>query len=517
MNRIPPVHPILFAMFPILHLLATNWEPWPARALLIPMAWIIGSVAILWVLLILLLASPKKAAIMVSISVILFFSYRAFYMGLSIVLGSFLNSTLFAISYLALIVLAIYSVRKISRNLDTCTTLLNAMALFMVLVPSIRIGIHQHKLGKTLKGIAKEQNTLQYNNNASNLPNVYYIILDGYAREDILNELYDYDNSKFISDLRSKGFYIASRSRTNYMQTALSLASSLNGTYLDSLAQQVGYDFPDRAPLSQMIRNNEAARCFKDHGYQIVTLSSGYFAAEFEVTKGDVHIKTGHLGLFVNALIQTTPISDLPFVSMFQHNIHRSSILRTFERISNTTSLKGPSFVFAHILTPHPPFVFKANGGNRQPEGWFSGLDGSHLTNLKEDRRKDYMQYYRDQLAFISKQMMSVVTRLLSDSDRPPIIVIQSDHGPGAMLNWEDVNDSSIPERVSILNAYYLPNGGRDKLYDEITPVNTFKVINNSIWQTNTPLLEDKCFFSTWSKPYRFIDVTSQTNIEASD
>ncbi|HEX6032871.1 MAG TPA: hypothetical protein VFY83_00505, partial [Anaerolineales bacterium] len=36
-------------------------------------------------------------------------------------------------------------------------------------------------------------------------PDIYYIVLDGYARSDILHELFDFDNSKFVSDLQEKG------------------------------------------------------------------------------------------------------------------------------------------------------------------------------------------------------------------------------------------------------------------------------------------------------------------------
>ena len=46
--------------------------------------------------------------------------------------------------------------------------------------------------------------------NVGERPDIYYIILDGHARSDILKELYDYDNSEFINYLTGKGFYVAS-------------------------------------------------------------------------------------------------------------------------------------------------------------------------------------------------------------------------------------------------------------------------------------------------------------------
>src|SRR3970282_1068515 len=66
-------------------------------------------------------------------------------------------------------------------------------------------------------------------------PDIYYIILDGYARDDILRKFYQLDNRDFLDRLGELGFYVAGCAQSNYAQTQLSLASSLNFAYLDSL------------------------------------------------------------------------------------------------------------------------------------------------------------------------------------------------------------------------------------------------------------------------------------------
>lgn len=40
-------------------------------------------------------------------------------------------------------------------------------------------------------------------------PDVYLIILGAYLRDDILLEVYQYDNSEFIDALTELGFYVA--------------------------------------------------------------------------------------------------------------------------------------------------------------------------------------------------------------------------------------------------------------------------------------------------------------------
>ena len=59
----------------------------------------------------------------------------------------------------------------------------------------------------------------------SNLPNIFYIIVDGYAGEEILRDIYGLDIADFLSFLHHEGFYVASKSRSNYSQTHLSLVS----------------------------------------------------------------------------------------------------------------------------------------------------------------------------------------------------------------------------------------------------------------------------------------------------
>ena len=61
--------------------------------------------------------------------------------------------------------------------------------------------------------------------------------------------------------------------------------------------------------------------------------------------------------------------------------------------------------------------------------------------------------------------------------------------------------------RMSIFNAYYFPNGQYDLLYDDITPVNSFRVVFDSQFQTNYGMVEDKIFFSTYEKPYALIEL----------
>ena len=104
-----------------------------------------------------------------------------------------------------------------------------------------------------------------------------------------------------------------------------------------------------------------------------------------------------------------------------------------------------------------------------------------------------------------------LVDEILSKSDVPPIVILQADHGPASTFGsdgWARPTENMLRERTSIFNAYYLPQGGSDLLYNSITPVNTFRLIFNRYFKTNYDLLNDKIYFSDYEQPYKLIDVT---------
>ena len=341
----------------------------------------------------------------------------------------------------------------------------------------------------------------------ANKPDIYYIILDGYARQDVLQEIYGYDNTAFLQALEDRGFYVATRSRANYCQTYLSLASSLNGTYLDALAAGSLAEGDDRRPLQDMIRQNAAASYLRDQGYTYVAYSTGYTDAEMQ--SADVYVAAPKsLSQFTSGLMNTTPIS--PVIAL-QYDLHRQRLLYAFDHLPDAATRDGPTFVFAHICAPHPPFVFAEDGTPITPNREFTLSDGSHyMSGPDRAETAEYVERYRGQVAFVSQRILQTVDAILAASPTPPIIILQADHGPGAYLYWETPQKTNMKERLSILNAYYVPPEIRAQLYEEITPVNTFRILFNALFGTDYILAPDASYFSTWNHPYRFIPVSPE-------
>ena len=91
-------------------------------------------------------------------------------------------------------------------------------------------------------------------------------------------------------------------------------------------------------------------------------------------------------------------------------------------------------------------------------------------------------------------------------------MILQSDHGPGLRLDMESREKTDLRERMSILNAYYFPGRNYQGLYPEITPVNSFRVVLNTFFGAGLELLPDRNYYSTWSEPHRFVDVTGSVD-----
>lgn len=520
MKKTIVIHPILFAIYPILFLFTHNIALFLANEIFLPLLINSGLAFMLWFLFGFLLKNKEKSGLLTSLSIILFFSYGHVYNAIKIfyfsqdTLG--LDLHVFILPVWGLIFIAgLYFFIKSKKNLNNLTNLLNIVAVSLIIMSIVNISFYKlqasnvEQINEATEIIKDSSIDLE---KTTTPPNIYYIILDGYARNDILEDIYQHDNTEFTNYLTEQGFYIANKSTANYAQTALSLASSLNFSYLDDIAKHTNIKINSRTPLKHFINNNKVVELLKQHGYTFITYSPGYYLSEIKTADIYKYPPQGALSEFQNLLINTTPLplllERLELIS--QHDFHRGRVLYIFNDLPNTTQIKPPIFVFAHILLPHPPFVFTENGEATNITSEFALLDGNHYMDERNASKDDYRLRYKKQLMFVNKQVKESIAAILATSPTPPIIILQSDHGPGSNLDWENADNTNFKERMSILNAYYLPHQNYTELYNEITPVNTFRLIFNDYFNTDYEMLDDESYFSTWPQPYIFINVTDE-------
>ncbi len=498
-KRTPVVHPFLLATYPILALLAANIEETKLSTGFRPLLISLFTSSLVYIGLRLILRDKYKAGIIASLLIILFFSYGHIY---NYIEGKSFSGLIIGrhrwliLIWMGLLAIGIWWVLKKLLDTQTTTKVLNIIAVIALVFPIMQLGLYSFRtINQATLGYASS-GEFEYLSPPPNqrLPDIYYIILDGYSRDDILNKYYDLDNSHFLQRLQAMGFYVARCSQSNYAQTQLSLASSLNHDYLENIDARFTSGNKSRLGLTELIQHSTIRKALESFGYKIVAFDSGYEPTRLR--DADLYLSpqvVADINDFENLLLRTTfgrvfaegiAFLNLPPDWETRDQAHRERILFTLAELRQLSELPGPKFVFVHIVSPHWPHVFGPNG------------EPVH-------ERPDSVSGYRNQVIFINSQIEPILQQLISQSEPAPIIIIQGDHG--SIIE-------SPQRRMSILNAYYLPEGGGQSLYENISPVNTFRLILIYYFAGNAPLRADLSYYSRYDDPYNYQLIHNQRN-----
>jgi hypothetical protein len=511
------IHPAIFAAYPILALFAQNAREVRVGVVATLILYAILGVAVTWLLFGLLMRDIRKAGLVASLAVLLFFTFErvrepanriAAFLSQIWVTYAILDLDTIWIAIPEVILLGLFAGLvalflkdswKATAFLNVFAIVLAAMPVFQILsvkapaaVPQPRHQAVPFALGSQPAGRSR--------------PDIYYIILDGYARTDVMKALFDFDNSEFLARLERKGFYVARRSTANYCQTPLCLSSSLNSSYLDDLVKGLGND---QTELSDLIGNNNVMASLRPLGYKFVTFATGFDPTEHP--EADLYLSPiAYISGFERMLIEMTPLRRIWVSDRWsdQYTLARRRILYLLDQLPDVARNPAPTFTLAHILCPHLPFIFDENGEDVSKRNVGFTLVGNDRVMGRFRDPEAFQRAYRSQAAFITQRIEHTIDRLLAESPEPPIIILQSDHGSELYLDMQDVQHTDLHERMSILNAYYFPSRNYGALYQEISPINSFRMVLNAYFGADMNLLPDRNFFSTWTDPYAFIDVT---------
>jgi hypothetical protein len=496
------VHPILFAMFPILLITSSNLNEVIFLDAGFSLLIVVAITIVSWIFLNLFLKNRLKSGLLISLGLILFFSYGYFtriisQIGIDASALPFSYTTIAIPFYGMLLIVGLFGIIKIKKYLKDINIFANIVGVVIILM-----------LLSNVVSYSLENNSLDAVNNEidyrilhepklNEKPNIYYIILDEYTSDEILLDIYNYDNLEFLTKLAQRGFHIPTNSYTNYATSPLAISANLDMSYFND-----GKINPTLDDRNEFYNNNQLMQILKSLDYTIINMSLDY---------GYPEIADHHLcppSMFVNQFHNTLIDGSLwnPFSKYFvtAGDPQRDRVNCKFSELSNLeNSFDTPFFVFAHIMSPHPPYLFGPNGESLNSEFLSLGADS---WNNKSG--------YVHQVQYINKKIIETVDKILQESDSAPVIIIQGDHGTptqlgGGGLRWNNINDDSIRERMSIFSAIYLPNTDSAVIYDGITPVNYFRLILNTQLNGNYELLEDRMYFSSYQDMLNFTDVTS--------
>tara|TARA_Y100001970_G_scaffold15871_1_gene17836 strand:+ start:20358 stop:21887 length:1530 start_codon:yes stop_codon:yes gene_type:complete len=503
-NKTLIVHPFLFAIFPSFFLYAHNMGHVYFNQILMPIGVILFFTFLTLILLKLIIKDVRKVGLLVSISLILFFSYGHIYELIKIwQLSNFSNSSFHIHRYILLVFFTIFSsasyfILKTKKDLARLTNAFNTAGSVLIFTSIINIAIFFTTENFIDNDVSSSEITTKNGLDRNLLPDIYYIVPDALTSSENLIEFFDYNNEDFANELTSKGFYIASNSKSNYMRTPLSLSSALNMQYL-----------PDDYKKNNLnIANNKVIELLKLYGYKYIHFNSGWSHTERNIF-ADIEINCGKVDEFILILVPTTILRIIDEKFNFLRSEIRDRVLCTFLKLSEIHKIKGPKFIFSHIQSPHPPFVFGENGEQ---------ASNTSLSLITWDPPQGYL----NQVKFIEKKLLNLTDSIIAKSKVPPIIIIQGDHGSAATFSDKQdplgivPTNQNIKEIMGIFNALYLPGNNKNYLYKSISPVNNFRLIFNSYFNENFSLLPDSSYY-TWPGKNQFVNVTEIVNEKLGD
>ena len=95
------------------------------------------------------------------------------------------------------------------------------------------------------------------------------MVPDRYPSAGTLDREFGMDNRRFYAALRTRGFAVSENAHANYPKTFLSLASTLNGGYLESFAASYGAGSGDKRPVHDALEGSRSGCASWGTGFTI--------------------------------------------------------------------------------------------------------------------------------------------------------------------------------------------------------------------------------------------------------
>ena len=300
------------------------------------------------------------------------------------------------------------------------------------------------------------------------LPPLLHIVLDGHvgvagiptditggrALQAALTEFYE-----------GSGFRLFGRAFSQYDNTLRSMSNLLNLTSEDRSALDRSAAYLGNQNGNNHLRNNAYFRILSERGYRLRVYQTDYLrlcevedvqiASCFQYPSNSVKsiesapLDTSRKAIFILRSFLGRSAA-LEYVRMRYRRIVRPWLLNggfvtpdwlpapragplaasgAIDRLREdiTKGPRGTAF-FAHLLTPHEPYVYDSDCGLRSNESEWIWPEGA-LTNTPADRAKRYRQYF-EQIHCVTQQLQGFLDALkVAGVFEEATIIVHSDHG----------------------------------------------------------------------------------------
>jgi hypothetical protein len=271
--------------------------------------------------------------------------------------------------------------------------------------------------------------------------------------------------------------------------------------YLDDAAR-IGRGGNDRTIAEAVIRDSAVIRALKARGYKFTLLSSGYEAVARHPLADDGLFGPTLFTQLEGYVLPRTMFRMLP-IAEFTYVPQRGRTLWQLKALEEYAPEPQPQFILVHLLLPHPPFMFAADGTSVTPPGVFTIRDGTTFPGT----RGAYRHGYAEQATFALAQLGDLLQRWGALA-HPPLVIAQGDHGPGFDYDFEHPQQSNVADRLAMFLGM---RAGEWPIGRVTSPVNLYRAVFNSVFGTKLTFLPDRSYVSSWSLPYDLTEVNVAT------
>jgi hypothetical protein len=275
----------------------------------------------------------------------------------------------------------------------------------------------------------------------------------------------------------------------------------LNLDYLQNL--------PHTDRLDDLVDQNRLAAFLKYHGYRFV-----FFPTAFKFTshnrQADVELPPARelAGEFRASWERTTLLPELIdggcavlgcTPARFRLTPETADLMDwKFEQMARLSGAPQPTFVLAHLVLPHEPFLYRADCTHREP---YWPANAGMVGDQEADRG------YLEQIICVNRKLGVLVDSILARSRRPPVILLQADHGHGRLGRIPElkyVDRYRLEERLAAFSAYLLPGVADTAVSDSISPVNVVRLVLRHYFAADLPPLKDMSYWSSEDRELEF-------------